>query len=240
MRVGRIEIKHRAVVALLGMAVATGAWYFWARSRMPRPVEIRPEAPPVLQITGRAAGDLLREQAEFFDPTPLFFPTPQNFGQGRPIGALRREPAEGFGEFPPDLQFERQKLPVYGLDDEPAPERPVDILGRGDEAPFAGFGQSDLQPAPLPERSGFVEVKALADGRLALSGALAAGVLPPVEFAPLEFLVVVGVNGVVGEPLLIRNSGSEQVDAFLRDYLVKSFRLGERVGPGKYVVAVGP
>jgi len=240
MRIGVIEIKRRAVVAVVGAGLATAGWYFWALSHVAPEPPARPEVPPLLQITGRSAGDLLREQAEYFDPTPLFFPTPQNFGQGRSVAALRREPAEGFANFPASYRFHVQKIASYGLASEPAPQHPKDVLVRGDEAPFSGLGEVDLPAHNLVARGGYIEAKSLSGGGLALSMPLDAGTLPKVEFSPLEFLVLVGTNGIVGEPLLTRNSGSEQVDAFVRDYLVKSFRLGERLAPGKYAVSVGP
>lgn len=240
MRGGSFMIRRRVLVAVLGAAMATVGWYFWAGTRIPAVPERPPQARPILRVTGSSAGDLLREQAEFLDPTPLFFPTPQNYGFQRQVRARRREPGEGFANFPARLAFDEQRIVSYALEAESVPQGPKDVLGLGDEAPFAGFGQVDFPPAPLPSRGGFIEVKALSDGGLAFVSTLAPGILPRVEFSPLEFLVLVGPNGIVGEPLLTRNSGSEQVDAFVRDFLVKSFRLGERLAPGKYAVSVGP
>lgn len=240
MQIGGVEIKRRVLVAAAGAMLATGTWYFWAKSNVPAIAPARLRIPPMLQITGRSAGDLLREQAEFFDPTPLFFPTPQNYGQGRPVAPLGREPAEGFANFDPRLRRPEEPLASYGLQLAPAPQNPKDLLALADAAAFSGFGRWDSPVEPLAGRGGFIEVKALATGSLALAMALEPGALPKVEFAPLEFLILVGTNGLVGEPLMTRNSGSEQVDAFVRDFLVKSFRLGERLAPGKYAVTVGP
>lgn len=239
MRLGPIEIKRRAAVAAIGIVLATSGWFFRARRGLTESIP-PPVAPtPVLKLTGRAAGDLLREQAEYFDPTPLFFPTPHNFGQGRVVGALQREPSEGFGDFPPSLRFQG-KLPAFGLLQDLAPQKPEELLTFNDEDPFAGFGRAEVPVANLKERSAHVEVKALMDGRIVFGQDLVSLALPKAEFMPLEFLVLVGSNGVIGEPLLTANSGSEQVDAFFREYLVKSFRLGERLEPGKYAVTVGP
>lgn len=240
MRLFSFEIKRRAVVAIVGAAGATVAWYFWAGTRIPSAPEPVPEARPIVRVTGSSAGDLLREQAEYLDPTPLFFPTPHNFGFQREVRARRREPGEGFSNFPARLAFDEQRIVSYALEAESVPRGPKDVLALGDEAPFAGFGEAELPLPPLPVRGGHIEVKSLSDGGLALVAGLSPGALPKVEFSPLEFLVLVGLNGIVGEPLLTRNSGSEQVDAFVRDYLVKSFRLGERLAPGKYAVSVGP
>jgi hypothetical protein len=60
----------------------------------------------------------------------------------------------------------------------------------------------------------------------------------------MEFLILVSNAGIVGEPVLMTGSRweevDEEVDAFFRSYLVKTFRLGERLSPGRYRVLVGP
>lgn len=238
MKVGSVVIKRRVVVAAVGVAMGIASWYAW--SFRPSAV-IRTPAPaptPVLQLTGRAAGDLLREQAEYFDPTPLFFPTSLNYGQGRPIGALGREPSEGFVDYAPDFRF-TEKLAAYGLSADPAPQRPEDLLTFADESPFAGIGRTPLAFPRLQERRGFVEVKSLKGGVVVLRQTLQELSLPVEDFAPVEFLLLIGANGVVGEPLITTNSGLDQVDSYLREYLVKSYRIGERLPPGKYAVSVG-
>jgi len=70
---------------------------------------------------------------------------------------------------------------------------------------------------------------------------LLGGFSPPrSDYAPLEFLVVISSAGMVGEPVLTTGSGWDDVDIFFRTYLVKTFRLGERLNPGRYRVLVGP
>lgn len=240
MLLGSFELKRRVIVAAAGMAIGIAAWYYgWTRHSGDVGAAPRVQAVPLLQLTGRAAGDLLREQAEYFDPTPLFFPTPQNFGQDRVIAGLGRKPSAGFADFGPSFRF-TEKLGAYGLSADAAPQRPEDLLTFADEAPFAGMGRADFVVAPLPPRSAFVEVKSLMGGGLVYRQAITDVALPQAEFAPLEFLLLVSANGIVGEPLITTNSGSEQVDQFFRDYLVKSLRIGERLPPGKYAVCVGP
>jgi hypothetical protein len=56
----------------------------------------------------------------------------------------------------------------------------------------------------------------------------------------LEFIVAINPAGIVGAPILASGSGWEEVDAFFRTYLVKTFRVGERLSPGQYRVVVGP
>jgi hypothetical protein len=44
----------------------------------------------------------------------------------------------------------------------------------------------------------------------------------------------------LGRPVDTASSDIEEVDAFFRDYLVKTLHLGERLAPGMYRVVVGP
>jgi hypothetical protein len=96
----------------------------------------------------------------------------------------------------------------------------------------------------LAGRSGFLEVKGLINEQIIIAEALSGLILPRQDFGPLEYLVAVSSAGIVGDPILMVSSQwdevDEKVDAFFRAYLVKSFRLGERLSPGRYRVLVGP
>lgn len=242
MKLGSLTVRRRVVVAAVAILGTTGAWYFWTQRPQPgvAPLEATGVPPPSLQLAGQTAGDFLREQAEYFDPTPLFFPTSYNFGQDRVVAALQRQPGEGFRDFEPSFRFPLQRLAVYGLEDDPAPQRPSEVLARGDEAPFAGIGRRDIERAPLAARDAHIEVKSLVNSTMVISEALSGLALPRGEFGPLEFMVLASPSGLVGEPLLVSNSGSDQVDAFFRTFLVKGYRLGQRLLPGKYLVRIGP
>jgi len=60
------------------------------------------------------------------------------------------------------------------------------------------------------------------------------------EWQPAEFLVCVTAEGLLGRPVETVSSDVEDVDAFFRDYLTNTLRLGERLPPGMYRVVVGP
>ena len=239
-----IHIKRRVWIGSLTAAVAVGGWAFWTRSGLlTPPTQVPPPAAkPFVQLegTGGTANDrLLREKADLLDPTPLFFPTARNYGQ-RPLPqSLLKQPGQVFGSFEPKLTIAEQNLAPYRTDTIPVPEKLSDVLAQGNEAPFAGMGQVDLQASTLPIRSGYLEVSDLKDGYIIISQSLSGLNAPRQDFAPLEFLVVVGTAGVVGDPFLTSGSGGEEVDNFFRSYLVKSYRLGERLRPGRYRVLVG-
>jgi hypothetical protein len=247
MLIGKIEVKRRVWIGLAFALAVTGAWLMWTRAKPPVVAAVPPGPAPFVRLTGAGtgAGDrVLRERAELFDPTPLFFPTEWNFGQ-RPLPeSMQRQPGQVFENFGANFTFGEQDIKAYGAEAAAAPERLEDVLEQGNEAPFGGIGQIDSPRVPLPERSSFLEVKELSDGKIIISQALKELILPRSDFAPMEFLVVVSSAGIVGEPVLMTGSRweevDEEVDAFFRSYLVKTFRLGERLSPGRYRVLVGP
>jgi hypothetical protein len=57
---------------------------------------------------------------------------------------------------------------------------------------------------------------------------------------PLEFNALVSPAGLVGTLVITERSDSEEVNAFFRDYLTRTFRVGERLPPGMYRIVVGP
>lgn len=246
MRIGNIEVKRLvwiSLVGVVGVVGAIGGWWAWTQGKPTvQAMTVQPQ-PPFVRLAGVGTGladQVLRERADFFDPTPLFFPTEWNYGQ-RPLReSLRRQPGQVFGSFEPVFSYPEQNMKTYGIEITPAPEKLSDILVQGNEAPFAGIGQIDRPKPALQERGGFVEVRRFSSDEPVISQALGSIGLPRLDYAPLEFLVVVSRAGVVGEPVLTSGSGWEEVDTFFRTYLVKTARLGERLSPGRYRVLVGP
>lgn len=243
MRIGKIEVKRRVWIGLLFAVSVTGAWWLWTRSTpLGGAVAAQPKQPFVQLVASGAGTDdqVLRERAELLDPTPLFFPTKWNFGQSPLRESMRRQPGQVFGSIEAKFVFDDQNMKPYGTEPSAAPEKLSDMLVQGNEAPLAGMGQVDVERPALAERSGFVEVRGLINGEVIIEQSLKNILVPRSDYVPLEFLVVVGSAGVVGDLVLTSPSGWEEVDNFFRTYLVKSFRLGERLNPGRYRVLVGP
>lgn len=243
MRIGKIEVKRRVWVGLAGAVTVTAAWWSWTQAK-PSAAGVEGQTPPpFVRLTGvgTATNDqVLRERADLLDPTPLFFPTEWNYGQ-RPLReSLRRQPGQIFGSFEPKWTFTDPTLKAYGFEVAPAPEKLSDVLSQGNEAPFAGIGHIDVARPALSERVGFLEVRGFGSAEPIISQTLRYLTLPRLDYAPLEFLVVVSSAGVVGDPVLTNGSGWEEVDGFFRSYIVKTFRLGDRLNPGRYRVLVGP
>ncbi len=243
MRIGKIEVKRRVWVGLACAVTVTAAWWSWTQARPPAAAVAGRAPQPFVRLAGAGTAthdQVLRERADLFDPTPLFFPTEWNYGQ-RPLReSLRRQPGQIFGSFPPKWTFTDQALKPYGVEATPAPEKLSDVLAQGNEAPFAGIGHIDVPRTAVPERTGFLEVRGFGGSEPIIAQTLRYIALPRPDYAPLEFLVVVSSAGIVGEPVLTSGSGWEEVDSFFRSYIVKTFRLGERLNPGRYRVLVGP
>jgi len=243
MRIGKIEIKRRVWIGLGAGLAVTGLWWNTARVKPPVTAAVAATKPPFVRLAevGAGAGNqLLREQAELMDPTPLFFPTEWNFGQ-RPLRtSMLKQPGQVFGSFGEKITLGEQAIKLYGVEAAVVPERLIDVVAQSNEAPFAGMGQVDVQRQALEERGSFLQVRSLKNGKDIIEQPLKEISLPRLDFAPLEFLVVVSSSGMVGEPVLMTGSGWEEVDTFFRSYLVKSFHLGERLSPGRYRVLVGP
>lgn len=247
MLIGKIEIKRRVWIGLLFAIAAIGGWWLWTLAKPPVLAAAQPGPPPFVRLTGAGVGagdQILRERAELLDPTPLFFPTEWNFGQRPMPESMRRQPGQVFENFEAKVIFKEQDITAYGVEAAAAPDRLPDVLVQGNETPFGGMGQIDVARPTLAERGSFLEVKELADDKVIISQALKGLLVPRLDFAPMEFLVVVSSSGIVGEPVLVNGSRweevDEEVDAFFRSYLVKTFRLGERLSPGRYRVLIGP
>jgi hypothetical protein len=243
MRPRTFQIKRRVWVGLGCALVVTAAWWRWSQLQVRAVASLPAVKQPAVVLTGiGVAGQdqAMREQAALFDPAPLFFPTEWNYGQ-RPLPAgLRRQPGQVFESFPAKASFTDQDLKLAAFEAAPTPEKPADVLGQGNGSPFAGMGQVDIQREPLPERSGFVEIRGFKSGKVIMEQALVGILVPRPDYSPIEFIVAVSAAGVVADPVLATGSGWEEVDAFFRTYLVKSFRVGERLNPGRYRVFIGP
>ncbi len=243
MRLGNFEIKRRVWVGLGCALTVTVAWWQWSQLQVRTIVTLPVGKQPAVVLTGiGAAGQdqAMRDQAALVDPAPLFFPTEWNYGQ-RPLPSrLRRQPGQVFESFPPKQSFTEQDLKLTAPDTTSVPEKPADVLALGNEVPFAGMGHVDLRAEPLRERSGFVEIRGFTNGKIVIEQPLIGLSVPRPDYSPIEFILAVSAAGVVGDPVLASGSGWEEVDAFFRAYLVKTFRVGARLNPGRYRVCIGP
>lgn len=233
-------MKRRVWAGLAGALVVTAAWVLWSQATLTA-LGAAPKPPEgFVRLTGRgdaAVERILRERATFQDATPLFFPTAANYRPANQVGAL--ETGQVFKGFESVLKYQ-ESVPRFGTEVVTPPETAVELLEKGSEAPFAGFGQADTRDGVLQNRWARVEAKSLSDGRLALIFDVGVAGSPEGEFGVMVFVVKVEPAGLAGQPVLTASSGRPEVDSYTRDYLVKTARIGARLPPGSYRVSVGP
>jgi len=210
------------------------------RRQLPGPAGPRVSIEPLAGPTGDS---WLREEAKYFDPTPLFLPTEWNTNQGPLPAAVQRQPGQVFADFDAKLTYGSAELLLPIAPAEAMPHGPADLLKDPSRDPFLGFGRVDQPLTPLARRAAMLEIREVATGRLVPTPNLARDVALPAsqtEWQPAEFLVCVSPEGLLGRPVQTISTDVEDLDAFFRDYLAKTVRLGERLPPGLYRVVIGP
>lgn len=195
------------------------------------------------------ADRLLKDETELRDLRPLFLPTDRN----AQLPPLKREPGRTFLDRDTmKLSFPQNELdltdgfpPVATISDHPASKAtPLDALA-SETATLAwfGIGRNDVRVQPLPARAGFIEVVSAASGEPVVGHILpVSSVRPPGDkpWAPLEFSARIDAAGLAAPLVVTTSSGVEEIDAFFRAFLTKTYRLGERLEPGFYRVIVAP
>lgn len=237
--------KRRIWIGLAGGLLATGLWWLSInRAKIAALPSVDRGALPFVQMAGAGRGStdqILREKAEFFDPTPLFFPTEWNYGQGPLRTELRQGLGQVFASFPPQFTMNDAAIKTYGVTTEAEQSRLPDLLRAGNQVPFGGLGHVDSQQSfRLAGRDGFLEVTALGKTDHAIAESLMGTQWPYQGFEPLEYIATIGPSGLVGDLLLVEGGGLDEVEAAVRQYLIKTYRLGNRLLPGCYRVVIGP
>lgn len=191
----------------------------------------------------------LDEETVLHDTTPLFLPTSRNATARK---AARREPGKTFLdkettrlEFSgPELDLVAGLPPVVTLNGKlPAKAGPVDALTADVPGQFLlGFGRVDEPSNPQPARGAYVEVVAMASGRRILAESLPVAAQPDTAkpWQPMEFFASVDAAGLTRPLMVTEGSQVEEVDAYFRNFLGRTYRIGERLPPGFYRIVVGP
>ena len=218
MKIAGFQIKRRIFVTLGLMVLVTGATYYWNRASqtaLPGGRGNAVEAFVKFDGSKGGAGDpLMEEKADYFDPTPLFLPTSRNYGQGALPTAVVKQPGQVFGDFEPKLNLLSGKgLPDYGGGSSPVVSALPDVLARGNDVPFAGFAQDDRDRQFIYARQGFIEVKALKSGIVAVAEPITGKGLPQADYQPIEFIVAIGSEGLIGDPVMVTGSGRDDIDS---------------------------
>jgi hypothetical protein len=239
---------HWTIAAAAGLGLIVGASLLFRVPVSTAPAGSR-NIPVPLQLARPTGGDaVLKDEALMRDLRPLFLPTDFNARLPEP----KREPGRSildderialdFAE--PDAGFARDLPPVALLNGRPADQaRGVDMLANSSsEVGLVGLGRGNQPLRPMSTRGGFVEVVAVATGRLVLAQALPDSMAPTggKAWEPMELFAAVDASGLSAPLVVTDGSGADEVDVHFKKTLAQSFRIGDRLSPGFYRVVVGP
>lgn len=208
------------------------------RGDLPR-ATARPEAP--IKLAPARADELAMR-----DLKPLFLPTPYNAAPTEPAhlepgGALLARDDEKL-KFKDENPALRLPSPVQ------VPAGPVEAIANPPGPLALGIGRVDARLPAAPAHGAYVDLYVAGTGKRVFEDPL---VLEPrarpmaanreiMDWRPLEFLAAVDPAGLVGPLVLTRSSGVEDVDNHFRNYLARTYNLGDRLPPGFYRIVVAP
>lgn len=231
-----------AVWAILLGVLAHLAGFFAFSIDLPRPKPA--EAPPAaIYYSGDSAplDALMQEQSDLLDFEPLFLPTSRNASINLGWSGLvdRTEP---FAPLPPKLLISSDDFPVEVTNTPEPLSRPLEMLERDIAGSFGAFGQMTGPQAAMPERAGMLEVYREGGVQPVVQQELKPGIIDEAVdnlSGLLEWRIAVGEVGIVGQPLLIRGSGLEAVDAAAMQHLLQAAPQWG-LPSGYYRVVMGP
>lgn len=243
--------RQRWLAAAIGACVLAGAAVSIFRTPMVEHAPPAPSVPPLELKRVTAENGALAEEALMRDLTPLFLPTERNASLAR---LPAREPGKTFldaaaphlGVAGADWRIDEALPPVAKINDKPAGKvAPLDLLHPNEtDLSLGGFGRTEVKVPALGTRGAIVDITNLRDGRRESSHEIKINVdvpsVAPKGWQPVEYTAAVGSAGLVGQLTLVTTSGIDEVDSFLRIYLARTFRVGERLAPGFYRITVTP
>ncbi|WP_309398893.1 hypothetical protein [Cerasicoccus maritimus] len=231
-----------AIWALVLGVIAHLAGFFAFNLELPSEQVMAPPAPEIYYLGANdELNDLMQEQSDLLDFEPLFLPTSRNASVYLGWEQLV-ERTQPFTELPPRLLISEERFPEVGRDKVAPLSDPPEMLERDAAGSFGAFGQLVDAQTALPARGGSVEVYREGKSQVVLEKELIGGVFEEAAdnlSGVQEWGLKIGDTGVVGEPLLIRGSGLESVDAAAAKYLDENIPQWS-LAPGYYRVVIGP
>ena len=210
----------------------------------PRPIHKpeREDVQPFISLQRPGNADMARDQSMLLDTAPMFLPTRWSTAITPDTVYVDTTTSELFQSFPQEIALNagtlrpaRRKFGdgAAALTAQPSRASSNYLLGRKTDADKRMI---------LHPRAAFFEVRSDAAGdKIVLSGDLD---VPDEEtgglaWPPAEFWVRVVQEGVAGAPLMSSGTGSDNLDAALRDKLAANDAI-KLLQPGYYKVVVGP
>lgn len=188
------------------------------------------------------ANPIIEEQVLLYDPEPLFLPTRWNASPQFIDSNLSLVSDSPFTRFEPELLLKKEDLKKRQWKTKSADRisKPSDTLLIQNDELFSSFGQTAVPLNALPQRAAVLTVYDFERSERILSVAL--DTLPGIE-GELEqigeFLVVIDTMGLVGTPLVERNTGNGDLDNALRAF-ISEFPAIKRLKQGYYRITMGP
>lgn len=195
--------------------------------------------PQELIETGGGFADV--SYGDLFDPAPLFLPTLWNFAPDFGNLHLDREVEPLFEPFEPVISLSAQPPAILAEEIRPGYNLPRNLLENERSNHFSVFGQRRRAIEKAPLRAGFMEVKRAGLESMSIGSVLPDGLAEVTQdmLSLVFFQVLIDKAGPVGEPLIMKGSGSPRIDLALRNYLATPFLLSG-LKPGYYTVTFGP
>lgn len=244
--------RGRWLVSLVGGIVTLGAVV--ALFRPAQPVVtfgssgLKP-AKPLVQMARATDSDLvLKAETQIRDLRPLFLPTEFNVSLPEPKREAGRtfldKETMKFGFLEAELNIGRELPAVITLNDKTMESVTAKefLDAEGVEAPLSGWGRGPVTLAPAPVSGGMLDVVSSATGHRVFARALPLEARPASNkpWSPLEMMATIDAAGLSAPLVITSSSGVEEIDAHYRNFLVRQYRIGERLPPGFYQIVVAP
>lgn len=224
----RMRLPRSLLIA--AVALGTGvhiAGFFLFRVSMP---ELRfreiPDAYVVFtDLSDVDSGNLIRERASLADNEPLFLPSPQDasWASMQLDRYLDSQDSGVLEPYPPLISLTDEDLlrSPYGLDRWVSP---LELLGRSDGSLFSFFGQTAMLEKKTDGRVASLSIVDEATGRVMRSEIIPSGSVEAIPdgslWRPSEWVVQVTRSGLWGNPLPVRSSGLDPVDAYAKQRIL--------------------
>lgn len=243
--------RMRLPRSLLFLAVAVGtgvhlAGFFLFRVAMPE-LRFREIPEPYVVFTDLSdvdGGRMVRDRANLADNEPLFLPSPHDasWAEMQLDRYLESQDSGLLKAYPPMISLVDENLlkAPYGV------ERwvsPVELLGSSGDRVFEFFGQTAMLEKKAEGRLACLTFLDESTGRVVLTENIPVGSSDAIPdeslWSPSEWLVHVTPQGLWGNPLPVRSSGLEAVDAYAKQRIMdEGMRL--MVPVGYYRVILSP
>ncbi len=189
-------------------------------------------------------GRLLREQLEFSDTAPLYFPTDWNVANAENLRVPLKSPGDIFEPYQPRLGFSRvgaHRLVALAKAEITAP---TTALASFQPDTTRLVGRIDRVETIPDERIALVEVFDVRDGAKVFETTVQevddGSPLATVDWKPAEWVILMDAIGRIGKGMMTQSSGSDTVDDELQSLVDNELNLDKKIVPGYYTVILGP